>query len=96
MNHKLQVTIDVNAGTITARQCCSVDIGGHTIRFAEEVDASSVFDALKTLAQQNRKELERKTKDAALEHAAALASINRRGKKQLQVGGEMDAKGEGQ
>lgn len=87
--HYLKIEFDEDAGTVRATHAVRVDVAGQEVSFAEEIDLGGELDALASLIDANRKEMEARATAAAVQHAAQVANLAAKGVKRLKLEGDV-------
>lgn len=92
-DHKLNVTYDDAAGSLTVTHVCvSKAVAGHNISHADTVeltDASPLVACLKRLVDANREAMEKRTAEYAITHGAAVLKQSKPGLHHLHLGGSV-------
>lgn len=95
--HKIQITYDEAAGSLSVTHRTAVEVGGHAVSVAEPValaDEAGAVAALQALIAGNRAEMEKRAERAGIEHAAAVGG-KAKGKR-VALGGSLGAIGGGE
>ena len=95
--HRLRITFDDNTGTLDVQHVTTVDVAGHAVTWSESVemaDPAGAVNALRALVDSNRKEMESRAQESAIQHIAAAEGTRRRGVKRIALGGTVGSMGE--
>ncbi len=89
-SHKISITFDEATNALHVVHRCSVDVAGHTVSHAEDIELTEtggVLGMLKGLIDSNRTEMEAIANLHGVNHASAFSGKALAGVKKLTIGG---------